>query len=448
MNRTLTIAQRAISEPWRASQLSGVTVIVVGVSAGVVAAYGEWAYALGLLALLLILRWPVPLTLGTYAFLIPFDNVSAIGAGTSGATLTRYVGAVVIFVLLCLGLVTRRLSIPPRSALWWSLFVFWGALTFGWALDQDAVLKQLPAALSLLLLYLIASSFRFTSKELSAVAFMVVLGGCAGALLASSVFFTGTTFHGTGRSSLMIGDRETDPNVFSASLLLPLSLAIGALIQSRRRLVRVGALLAIVILGLAQLLTMSRGGLLAVLTLLSVYVYRLKVNRRLLVAGACLAFLIVLMPQSFFQRLSFADRGAGRMDIWIAGLELLPHYGFVGAGLGNFAIAYSSVAGSAPVFHGLTRAPHSIYLGMTVELGIIGLAFLLFALRDQLREASRRPVLAYEAAAWGVLAAGFTLDVVFRKFFWLCWILLAAASRVSRNVISEDPARGENEKCW
>lgn len=424
-------------EQWSMNRLFGPAALAMGVIAGAITAYGGWHYAAGLIALVLILRWPVQVTFGLYTFLIPFDNISTIGAETSGATVTRYVGAAVIFVLFSLGLVTKRLSIPPRAAIWWSLFIFWGVLTLGWALDPKATIARLPVAFSLLLLYLIATSFRFTAKELSAVAFMAVLGGCAGALLASSSFFSGSSFHGSGRISLLLGERETDPNVFSASLLLPLSLSIGALVQARRRFVRAGAFLAIAVLGLAQLLTMSRGGLLAIVAVVSVYLYRLKVNRRLVLAIACIAVLALCMPQSFFQRLSLVDRGAGRIDIWIASLKLLPHHGFVGAGLGNFEVAYVSVSGSAPVFHGLTRAAHNIYLGMTVELGIIGLAFLLFAFRDQLRVASRYPLLPFEAACWGMLAAGLTLDVVFRKFFWLCWILLAIAARLSRHARAE-----------
>jgi O-antigen ligase len=419
-----------------------VAAMAMGIIAGVLAACGEWAYAAGVIALPLMLRWPVQFTFGVYAFLIPFDNVSALGAESSGASLTRYMGFAVILILLSLGLATRRLTAPPRAALWWSLFVFWGALTFGWALDQQIVLERLPIALSLLLLYLVASSFRFTSKEFSAVLVMTVLGACAAAILATYGVFSGASFHNTGRSSLMIGDRETDPNSFSVSLLLPLSLSIGALIQSRRHLVRAGALIALTILGLAQLLTMSRGGLLAIITVVFVYVHRLKLNRRLLLATVSLLLLSVFMPSSFFDRLSLTDRGGPRMDIWTASLGLLPHHGLLGAGLGNFSVAYYSVAGSATGFHGLNRASHNIYLGTTVELGIIGLAFLFFAFREQLRNACNYTLLPYQAACWGMLAAGLTLDVVFRKFFWLCWILLAISTSLSKNNGSDTSLTG------
>jgi putative inorganic carbon (HCO3(-)) transporter len=413
----------------------------LGVVAGATAALGGWKYAAGVIALLLILRWPIQLTFGIYAFLIPFDNVTTIGAEASGATLSRYVGLAVIFVLLTFGLVTRRLSVPPRAALWWSLFVFWAALTFGWALDQQVVLQKVPIACSLLLLYLVASSFRFSSKELATVAVMAVLGACAGALLATSSFLSGASFHGTGRSSLVIAGRESDPNFFSDSLVLALSLSVGALIQARRRLVRAGALVAIVILGLAQLLTMSRGGLLATFTVIFVYVYRLKVNRRIILATACILLLAMLMPNSFFERVTLFDRGGPRLDIWTASLGLLPEHGLLGAGLGNFSIAYYSVAGNASVFHGLIRDAHNIYLGIAVEVGIVGLTFLFLAFREQLRHAGHYSVLPYQAACWGMLAAGLTLDVMFRKFFWLCWILLAISSRVSSEDVSDGSSR-------
>lgn len=437
MSHTLTFGEFAEPMPHDRSYIYGSALVAIGILTGALVAYGGWICAVVLVSIVLILRWPVQVTVGALALLVPFDDLTAVGAAANGPSLTRYVGAVVILVLLSLGLVSRRLSFPSRTAIWWSLFVFWSALSLAWALAPEGVWQRLPTALSLLLLYLVASSFRFTSKELSVVAFMTVLSGCAAALLASSDFFRGSYFTGTTRSSVMMGQRATDPNVFAACLLLPVSLSIGALVKAHRRSVQAGLLLAIVLLGLAQLLTMSRGGLLALLTIVSVYVYRLKANRRLLLAAGGVALLLLCMPHSFFERLSVADRGAGRLDIWIAGLQLVSKHGFVGAGLGNFATAYNSVAGSAPIFQGFNRVSHSIYLGTVVELGIVGLILLILALRAQLQDASRHSLVPYYAASWGMIVMGLTLDVVWEKNSWWCWILTSMAVRAQANNVPD-----------
>jgi O-antigen ligase len=265
---------------------------------------------------------------------------------------------------------------------------------------------------------------------MSVVVILAVLGGCAAAIIASWQFYGGAVFQETSRSSLMFGDRETDPNQFAASLLMPLSLALGFLMLSRSWIVRCGAITAIGTLSLALLLSMSRGGFVAALVVIFVYVNRLGLSRRILVAVACLAVFLFFMPHTFFVRLALPDRGAGRFDIWLASLGLLPRYGFFGAGWSNFVVAYTDIAGNAPKFQGYTKGSHSVYLGMLIEVGIIGLTFLLLAFRSQFREARNRFLVPYLAACWGMVVMGLTLDIVWRKSFWFCWILLAMAVRV------------------
>ncbi len=410
---------------------------IAGVLAGTLAAGGEWVYALGVVVAAAIVRWPVEATLGAFAFLLPFDSVSAVGSEATGATVTRYLAALAAGLLLVVGLVTRRLKAPPHAALWWAMFVIWGAAALAWALDPQMAWERMPTAISLLLLYVIATSFRATTRELLAVAALTVLGGCVAALFASGEFFGGTSFQNTARSSLMIGGRETDPNQFATSLLLPLSLAIGGLVLSHRRSVRIASIFAIAIIGFGVLLTMSRGALVAALAVVLVYLWRLKANPRVLLAVGCLALLLLFMPHTFFERLSLVDRGAGRVDIWIASLAIVPRYGILGAGWNNFVVAYTTVAGEAPHFYGYTRGSHNIYLGMLIETGIVGLAFLFLAFRSQLREARHRFLVPYEAACWGMLVSGFTLDIVWRKSFWFCWILLAMAVRYQREKPAE-----------
>jgi hypothetical protein len=409
---SLTVAADISQERWYEGR-SAVAIVAIGIVAGCVVVYGGWIYAVGLAVIALLLRWPVEVALGSFAFLLPFDSISSLDPGATGTALTRYVGGLSALVLLMVGLATKRLSNPPRAALWWSLFVLWGVATLGWAANPEFAWQRLPTALSLLFLYLIATAFRITKKEMSAVIILAVLGGCAAAIIASRQFYGGAVFQETSRSSLMFGDRETDPNQFAASLLMPLSLALGFLMLSRSWIVRGGAITAIATLSLALLLSMSRGGLVAALAVIFVYVNRLGLSRRILVAVACLTIFLFFMPHTFFVRLALPDRGAGRFDIWLASLGLLPRYGF-------------------------TRGSHSVYLGMLIEVGIIGLTFLLLAFRSQFREARNRFLVPYLAACWGMVVMGLTLDIVWRKSFWFCWILLAMAVRV-RSYDEETP---------
>jgi O-antigen ligase len=413
-------------ELWSLPGFPIVAAVLAGITLGALVATGHWGIAAAILAVVLSLRWPAEIALGAFACLVPFDSVSAIGSAETGATVTRVAAAVAAVVLLGLGIVRSRRVTLPRAAFWWSLFVIWGGITIAWAKDPAPALERLPTAVSLLVLYLAATSFSISRKELARIAFLATVGGCIAAGLAIFAFYNGELYRGTYRSSLILAGRETDPNQFAASLILPLALAIGGIAYAQSRRVRLAAITAVALLAFAILLTMSRGGMVAAFVV--VFLYRMKFKRRVLVALVCLALLPAFMPSEFMNRLSLADRGAGRLDIWTASLSLLPDYGVIGAGWNNFIVVYTPIAGNAPNFHGFTQGSHNIFLGMIIEVGIIGLLPLLFAFRSQLREARHKlALLPFEAACWGILASGVFLDVVWRKSFWLCWILLAMA---------------------
>jgi O-antigen ligase len=145
-------------------------------------------------------------------------------------------------------------------------------------------------------------------------------------------------------------------------------------------------------------------------------------------------------PTLLWQRVEQSEvtGGAGRIYIWQAGFAAFKDFAVSGAGLSNFSSVYDKYAGSARAFVGLHRDPHNIYLETGVELGIVGLGLLLFAIGSQLRMAKRMQpslrgvpanlrAIACQAAAWGMLAASFFLGMLWFKAFWLVWIMLTLA---------------------
>jgi O-antigen ligase len=432
----------SLSTAMARSGLLTLGVLIAGLVVGVAVAKGMGVYVLIAIGFVLLLRWPVQLALGTFAFLTPFDDLTVLGSPGTGLTLTWFAGAGVIVILSAVGVVGKRLEWPPKSAIWWALFVLWGAITMGWAVQPEKSFERLPTALSLVVLYLVATSIRVTDKELTAIIFMTIAGGVGAATMTGSDFFSGRFLAGTTRGTLILGATESGPNLLAASLLMPFALAVGWIVDGRGTLARTAMVIAAAALAIGVLVTESRGGMFALLVTIFVFSYRLKAKLRILLVAACVALLsVMLLPDSFFARLSRNDRGAGRLDVWSAGAQALTHYAGQGAGWNNFPVVYQEFAGQAPVFHGYSRGAHNIFLGMAVEVGILGLLFLLLAVRSQLRHLGDRLLVPFEAGCWGMLAAGMFLDLVWRKTFWLAWILLAIATRVrQRAVVTEDYA--------
>ena len=409
-------------------------------------AHEKWLLLLALAAVPLVAFWPVPLAFGAYVFLVPFDSVGLIGQEKGGSAITFFAGALAGAVLLVTGYLRRRLERPPAAALWWFLFVTWGALSSLWAIDENRVILFLPTALGLLFLYVVATSVRITREEFSWVVLATIVGGCAAAIYSSSQYYSGVFFHGgNGRGSLIIGETETDPNVFATTLFLPLSLVVGRFFETRGWH-RILYLAMGVLMSVAIMLTMSRGAMLGMAAMLFIYFRTLGFDRRVVIPVSIVLLSLLALPNTFLGRLENAAStgGAGRLYIWEVGFAALKRYGLIGAGLRNFDKAYIEYMGAgSKVFAHSSIDAHNIYLLVAVELGVVGLGLMGMAMFSAIRAGWRiqerlnnrlvnSPV-AYEAAAWAMLASSFFVGTLWRKSFWLVWIMYALVVRLAKD---------------
>jgi O-antigen ligase len=384
------------------------------------------------------LRWPVTVAFGAYAFVLPFDSVAVV-ADTGGATITRLTGIVAAGVLLAAGVVQHRLIRPPLAALWVGLLFLWALVTFAWAVNLQLAQARLTTAVSLAAMYLAAVSFRVSEKELRTVCVLTMLGGVLASTAGVVLGFEADTPHAV-RGTLAVAGREANPNGVAQSLLLPLAMAAGMFLASRRMWGKVIGVAGIAAIGAGIFLTMSRASLVAVGMMMCVLLYRFRVRWQVLAIVGVFAALLPLMPDLFFDRVGslFTGEdatGAGRTEIWKVSVSALERFGWFGAGLANHPAAYDMYASTPP--RGLSRGAHNAFLGTWVELGVVGLALLLAVFIAHLRTGKRGngsmvevafPA-AIEAACFGFLVVAFFGDVLWRKAVWVPWILAVWASR-------------------
>jgi O-antigen ligase len=423
------------------------TLILIGSALliGTVIAQEKWLL-LGFATIMIVaFQWPIEIALGLYAFLLPFNSITALGDGKSGTTANYALGAIAGMAMLVTGVVRKRLTWPPRAALWWPLLLLWGVLTTAWALQPQVSVHELPTAIALVLLYLVAVSWRLTENEFSILTSLIIAGGCLAACYVVYQFAIGISYiaqyGATGRATMVVGSLETNPNTLGTDLLLPFSLAVAWFVSARRWWSTGLGLGAVSIIAYAVFLTMSRSSLLAIALVLGIYLFRLGFNMRILMIASGLLTLAFTMPATFFSRIQTmaSSGGDGRLEIWEVGRVLLKRYGLLGAGLVNFSTAYTEYAGQASRFQGFGRGAHNLYLSTTVELGIVGFLLMLAAVTShllalrRLRPVSRviaGPVSALECACWGMLTAAFFGDLLWEKSFWLIWMLSLMAVRL------------------
>ena len=414
--------------------LFGIATVITAILITVAIMHQNLLLMTGIAAVALAIVWPVETSLGMFAALVPFDQ--ALVLGNSGTTITWLAGAFGGATLVVYGLVTGRFKSPPRAGLYWGLFALWSAASTVWAIDPATSLKWLPTVTTLFALYIVAACVLVTRRELSRICLLAVAGGAVTASLIIFQFANHISFE--GRASFVVGNLESNPNELSYSLLLPFSLAVGGVLSEKSLLERAAFLAAAALMAISIFLAMSRGSLIAFSATVLVYLFRIGIRRRTLISILVLATPLLFLPQQFYQRLAEAstNRGTGRYDIWLAGLEIVKQYPAIGVGLDNFHVAYGKVAGYAHIFpsHGYARDAHNTYLQVLAEMGVIGFAFFLTAIWSQMRLVSRvlsrcgaRDYfeISLEAACWGQLVMGLSGNILWAKSFWLALSLLA-----------------------
>lgn len=209
---------------------------------------------------------------------------------------------------------------------------------------------------------------------------------------------------------MVVGD-IANPSVFKQYLTHSILLAFGAFLFAQLALAAPTlawraswAIAALVAAANVTLMVQGRTGHL-VLAVLALYLgYSWKRWRGLAVAvavtAACISALLFI-PGPFQQRYGLTEgrqqslqasewaqtSNRQRLDFYRASLAIIQEHPLLGAGTGGFARAYADNTRGTEAFQ--TRNPHNEYLNIAVQLGLAGLAALLYLFWQHWRESAR-----------------------------------------------------------
>ena len=427
--------------------VSSVFMITLGTKTGL--ALGLAVIALPV-ALYVAITRPILFPVGLYVVLIPFDNLLSI---SSWGTLTR-------LVAICSGLAVafwavRKRQILPlrRPVVLWGLFILWAAATFSWALDLSPYAQaSLATLVQLYLLYAALSLIPITDRDLNSIFLCVIFGAVAAAAFGLYLYTHGMANYG-GRlyinlgatSSHTLSQDRINPNAFAAALLLPMSLTLMQFLSARRLWGKVAWSSLTLLLLTAMVASGSRGSLLAVACIVAFFLWKSRYRMQLLPVVICGA-IGSLFVTSIWERFSTAlsTGGAGRLSIWMVGMQAFKKYWLLGAGLGNFQDAYDRAYISVyqQINAHWSRPAHNIILGAAVELGVIGLTILLFAWFSQYKILSTNDkhnayydvAIALQGALVGSFVASLFSDSMYDKYTWLVFMLtMLTAGRIAQS---------------
>lgn len=390
----------------------------------------------------------------------------------SSLTLTKFAGALLAVSWFASVTTATRVKTfvtsHPTMTYVLAFFLAWVALSLAWSESFGAGVEAFVRyGLNGILFLIVFSAVSDRRRALWVVGAFVVAA-------------TATTVYGvlspSGASPdggvARLGSTVGDPNELAAVLVAGFFLAIALAGALRGSLaLRVGGIAAAALCMVGIFLSVSRGGLVAlgVGVLCALFLAgRWRPAVALAATVAALAGVIYFAgfaPPSASERLTLADQGSGRVDIWTVGWRMVEDRPVTGVGAGNFersAIRYLLEPGSLLHDEFIVVSPkvaHNIYLQVLAELGVVGLAAFLailgFSLSCAFKAAGRfrqsgdvsMELLARGLllALIGLLVADFFVSEQYSKQLWLLLGLAPALLALARRPPEEEsPAGGSS----
>jgi O-antigen ligase len=318
----------------------------------------------------------------------------------------------IFLIWLAQGLKNRCLPIKNSWTTAFLLsFIFLNLISLLVAQEQSFALRKLLFLFSILPLYFVAAQIVDNTKKTVQLIRALVFGGALVSLIGIMQFclqfiigldqtyevwanyvinpFLGKSFSAAvlanpswlvnigGQTYLRATSVFPDPHILSFYVGLLIPLALGLYLINRHKKF---ALMSLVLLIIADILTFSRGGYLGLLAgflALAVYFWKeigpySKIASFLILMAIFLGILIPSPLSSRFYSIFNLREGSnqGRIQIWKEALDIIRDHPFLGVGIGNYSKAVKVTATyREPIY------AHNTYLDIAAESGIINAFF-------------------------------------------------------------------------
>jgi O-antigen ligase len=377
--------------------------LAAAILVGIAAAVNPVLAVAGVLALAIV---PVVLIrpIVGLAALVLMSFLEEVSAQTGALSVTKLLGAALLASWLAFVMTSRGerwdglLAREPLLVATIVLFVAWACMSFVWAEAPELAQNSVQRFVLNFTLFPIALVAIRAPRHV----ILLVITFVAGALIAAA----------WGINAGRLGDPEMggrlkgagiNPNQLGSYLVVAMVFA-TALASNRRwsSLARAIALSAAALAAVGVFLTLSRGALVGMAVALLLAPFVVGAGRR---AGTVVLVLVAVIgvgawygavaPASAVDRVTKADGGTGREDLWRVGWRMVEDKPVHGVGAGNFpeaAIHYLLRPGATDNDDFIVddkKVAHNIYLTVLSELGVVGLLLFVVLVGLCLRSALR-----------------------------------------------------------
>ena len=429
--------------------LSVVAVVLGGVAVSVAVATGRAGTLLaGLVALALVMACVQRLDVGL-AVLVALSFTYAFDVGEKDLGIQSLRIPFVAFLLVaCIfsrrpGWSTPAVGIPRALIAIGAYGAFVLASTF-WASDPRPVVAGAVSLGKILLVVVTVIALITDDRSLRLAVWSLLVAAGVLAAISLQQHVTGNfdmNYLGFAKAPVrnIVGETEAprvagptgDPNAFAQMMVVAVPLALERLVHERRRRLRLAAGAVAVLCAVTTVLTFSRGGFLALVVVLTLFLVRLRPPmRHVLLGGALLLVIASVVPSTYVERVARVREvlpgfdgsnvspsdGAlrGRTTVMKIALAMWSDHPVIGVGYGNYVVRFAEYNRRHGLSPQLGEAPHNLYLEIASETGLIGLGLWLAVVVTAFRSLAflRRRSRAPDGSATENLPEGLSLALV------------------------------------
>lgn len=268
-------------------------------------------------------------------------------------------------------------------------------------------------------------------------------------------------------STPRIGGPINAPNLWAQVLVALSTILVFRIFYEKQPIVKLAAVVMLGIMLYIVLNTYSRGAYLviAIDAVLLLFMFRKRFNPMILLAGAVIVILTIpFLPTTYRERFTslfivtsedgiYQDTSLrGRSSEMLTGLAMFAEHPILGVGAGNYPTNYQRYAQLIGIeFRTEARDPHSLYIQLLAETGILGtiaflgIAFFLFdALNKACAAIEKSPRLAdwlpwissYRFAILSYLLTSIFLHNAYIRYLWILIAMALTGIQITYNLLN------------
>jgi O-antigen ligase len=369
------------------------------------------------------------LLLAVYFALIPLENVLT---ASIGGSVNRYIGIVIIAIIVIkYTLPSRMLSVRGFKSI--LLFFGYAMLSLIWTIGSG---NSYPSILiNMVICTLAFIQAPLNRRELQLIHLAIVFAGVILSLIMmSGGSSTVVNNISGGRMTLVIGGLEIDNNNLAVSLSICALIAFSLFYENEFNFhaIKIIGLICFIIITIAVFYTGSRGGLLAEIGGLVIYLWKAGhgMNLRTLLIGALAIIVFTFIVQNLLSG-GLAERftlesvissgGTGRTTIWAHALTT-----FSKSSIGRefFGYGFGAFGHMQQINWGYYVASHNDFIGVLLELGFVGEIFYIGVWVSLIKHALQHRNWVGLALLVVVMIGSLSLEMLVKKMLWMAWYLV------------------------